>query len=158
MTHLNTLIKTLLLGMSIAMLLAAAHLANAGTVNTIEVPVLKESIRVGEIITEDMIEMRTYPERSMRMAVRFKENLVDMEATRNLRAGIPLREGYVRTPLDVRRGQLVTLKYNNMGISLQTEGKSLSDGRIGDRVYAINAKSGTRVQGRIEGNGLVIVH
>lgn len=155
MTHINTVIKTLLLAMTVAMFLTAAHIANAQ--DTVNIPVLKQHVKAGTIIHENMLDLKTYPARTVRVMEHNKENIIGLEATRNLRAGLPLRPGYFRTPLDVRRGQPVVLKYNKMGIVLSTEGKSLSDGRIGDVIYAINAKSGMRIKGRVEANGLVLI-
>ena len=78
------------------------------------------------------------------------EDLVGMEARRNLDAGSPLRFNDLVSPVLVERGQTVNIVSGGGGLRVSMQGKALAKGSVGDRVLVSNLTSGTRVEGVIK--------
>ena len=158
MIHFQNMIKTALVIASLFMFLVAAHMAKASGVATVQVPVLKDLVRMGTVITKDMLDYKEFPEASLNNAYTNVKDIVGKEAAANLRYGFPLRDGQLVMPLEVHRGDAVVLQFSKGGIHLTAEGKVLSDGHKGDMVEVINSASNKRVQGTVVGNNTVRVN
>ena len=158
MLHFHNMLKTALLIATVAMFLVAAHMAKAKGVDFVDVPVLKDVVRMGTVITPDMLEYKEFPETSLNNVYKEVSSIVGKEAGTNLRYGFPLRDGQLIEPLAVHRGDPVLLQFNKKGIALTAEGKSLSDGHKGDVVDVLNTSSNKRVQGIVSGNNAVTVN
>lgn len=74
----------------------------------------------------------------------------------SLAAGTPLKNETLRAPLVVRQGQKVTLLARGAGFKVNSEGKALADGRVGDSV-SVRTTSGKVVSGVIKSPGVVEV-
>lgn len=158
MKQVNSICKGFVLFLSVLMFLTAAWLAEASEqVEKVSVPVLSRMVLSGEIIGEQDVKMKEVPVHVAARAFQLKSDVIGMEARRNLRPGYPLSERQIYEPLDVRRGKSVLLSYEKPGLSLVLEGRSLTDGRRGDRVYVLNTHSNKRLSGVVVRPGLVTV-
>ncbi|MEM7728174.1 MAG: flagellar basal body P-ring formation chaperone FlgA [Pseudomonadota bacterium] len=86
-----------------------------------------------------------------------QEDYVGRELVRSVRAGAVMSPRHVRTPLQVKRNETVTLVFRQGALTMETTGRSLGEGATGDRVSVINTTSRKRVTGRIAGQGIVEV-
>jgi flagella basal body P-ring formation protein FlgA len=85
------------------------------------------------------------------------EDYVGQELIRSVRAGTVMTPRHVRTPLQVERNETVTLVFRRGPLTMETIGRSLDEGSVGDRISVLNTTSRKRITGRIIGPGLVEV-
>lgn len=85
------------------------------------------------------------------------EDYVGQELIRSVRAGAVMTPRHVRTPLQVERNETVTLVFRRGALTMETTGRALDDGAVGDRVSVMNTTSRKRITGRVIGHGLVEV-
>lgn len=90
-----------------------------------------------------------------RDAVRDPLAAIGNRTSRALPSGTVMEAAHLDRPLLVERGQLVTLLAVDGSIEIVTEGKALSDGRLGDRVPVENVRSGRRLTGTVVASGRV---
>lgn len=85
------------------------------------------------------------------------DEAVGLEARVMLYPGRPIRMSDLVSPAAVERNQIVLLIYERGGLTIATEGRSLSRAALGDRVRVMNLSSRTTVTGTITEGGTVIV-
>jgi flagella basal body P-ring formation protein FlgA len=80
------------------------------------------------------------------------QHLEQMEAVRDLPAGVPLRQTDIRPAVLVRQGQWVTMTVGQgTGFTITVRLEALQDGRLGERVILRNAESGRTISGVVTG-------
>jgi flagella basal body P-ring formation protein FlgA len=82
---------------------------------------------------------------------------VGQEARVNLYPGRPIRAGDLTAPAVVDRNQIIVLLYNNAGLRITADGRSMDRGGIGDRLRILNLSSRTTVFGTVTSPGVVSV-
>ncbi|GGE10279.1 flagella basal body P-ring formation protein FlgA [Gemmobacter megaterium] len=82
---------------------------------------------------------------------------IGQEARVTLYAGRPIRPTDLGPPAIVERNQIVPLSYLSGRLSIQTEGRALSRGAVGDTIRVMNLASRSTVSGRIGADGAVTV-
>jgi len=82
---------------------------------------------------------------------------IGMEARVALYAGRPIKVGDVRAPAIVERNALLRLVFQNGGIVIQTEGRSLGRGAPGETIRVMNLSSRTTVMAVIGNDGVAYV-
>ncbi|TCS66405.1 flagellar basal body P-ring formation chaperone FlgA [Primorskyibacter sedentarius] len=85
------------------------------------------------------------------------EDAVGQEARVTIYAGRPLRMGDVGPPAIVDRNDIVTLVFEQGGLVITSDGRSLGRGGEGDRIRVMNLSSRTSVFGQIDSQGQVVV-
>ncbi|WP_420820885.1 flagellar basal body P-ring formation chaperone FlgA [Roseovarius dicentrarchi] len=83
--------------------------------------------------------------------------VVGQEARVALYAGRPIRPGDVGPPALVERNQIIALIYDKSGLSITTEGRSLSRAGPGEMVRVMNMTSRITVTGQVLPDGRVFV-
>ncbi|RAK63690.1 flagellar basal body P-ring formation chaperone FlgA [Phenylobacterium kunshanense] len=83
--------------------------------------------------------------------------LVGMAARRALRAGAPVTGRDVAAPEVVKANEIVTITYDNEGISLSLQAKALSGGGVGETINVQNVTSKKTVQAVVTGPGQAAV-
>ena len=71
------------------------------------------------------------------------------QAARPVEINRVLTTSMVERPRVIRRGGIVTLVYESVGLHVETVGKALEAGRVGDRIRIENSSSGKVVEGEI---------
>lgn len=84
-------------------------------------------------------------------------DIVGQEARVALYAGRPIRHGDIGPPALVERNQIIPLIYDQSGLSIMTEGRSLSRAGPGEFVRVMNMTSRITVSGRVLPDGRVLV-
>lgn len=134
-----------------------APVATAGQMR--EVPVVTQNMRAGELIREsDVTYRRVDISRLHGTLILDKDQLIGREAARTLVQGVPLRTDYVRVPPAARRGEEVTLRFAVRGLTLETSGRVLEDGQVGDTVRVMNNHSNAVISGTVLESGVVTVN
>jgi flagella basal body P-ring formation protein FlgA len=144
------LVKIALRIVALLVILFAAELAFATEKNLVAIPVLKEQLAKGTIVKMEHIGSREMNPRSIaKTAIWNKQEIIGLEATRTLRPGNPIYQGYVRVVPDVHRSQNVSMDYRVEGIQLSTLGRALEDGNIGASIRVMNNSSQKIVIGTV---------
>lgn len=84
-------------------------------------------------------------------------DVVGQEARTTLYAGRPILFDDIGPPALVARNQIVILKYEASGLVIETEGRSLQRGGIGDRIRIMNLDSRSTVSGQVQADGSIRV-
>ncbi|NCF76448.1 MAG: flagellar basal body P-ring formation protein FlgA [Proteobacteria bacterium] len=122
------------------------------------IPVLKHPANRSELISEDDVVIRNIQiESDLRGIIIERGQLVGKVAVRDLIAGQPLRQSDVKAPTVISRGQSVTIKAIEGGLSVTMKGKALGNARVGDRIWVQNERSKKRVEGIVSSSGDVLV-
>ena len=85
------------------------------------------------------------------------DDALGMEARVNLYAGRPIRAGEIGPAAIIERNQIVTLIYEQAGLTIAAEGRSLARGGAGDRIRVQNLESRNTVTGTVAEDGTVRV-
>ena len=85
------------------------------------------------------------------------EDTIGLETRVTIYAGRPVREGELGPPAVIERNGLVTLRFVRGGLIIETEGKALERGGVGDVLRVMNLSSRTTVTGVVTAPGLIEV-
>ncbi|MBX2856094.1 MAG: flagellar basal body P-ring formation chaperone FlgA [Rhodobacteraceae bacterium] len=113
------------------------------------------TIRAGEVLSHGDLALRpggAYAGQT----VAAPEQVVGRETRVAIYAGRPINPGDLRAPSVVRRNDLVTLMFQLGGLQIQTEGRALEDGGLGERIRVMNLDSRRTVSGEVAGPKLVV--
>lgn len=120
--------------------------------------VLSRPIGRGEIISAgDVIEARLNGRDVTGQSAVSPEQLVGMEAKRNLRDNSAVNLSDVQQPILVERNQAVTITYKSRSMQLSGQGRALTAGAKGDIISIVNLQSNRTIQGRVVSSGEVVV-
>ncbi len=123
------------------------------------VPVVNRTIARGEVISASDLDWIEQSSRDLRRGVILDDDsLIGAEATRNLRAGKPVRIKDVQAPILVRKGSLVTMSLQSAGMTLTATGRALKKGAMDDVIPVLSARSRRTVQAQIIARDVVRVH
>lgn len=126
---------------------------------SVELPVLVNDVKRGDIITADNVEYKDVGNKATNnRVVVLADDIIGFEAMRNIRAGRPLMENYVRVTPVVRKGDVVPLKYVASGLMLLGQGRVLEDAVEGDMVRLMNIDSRKTIQGRVLAGGTITLN
>lgn len=124
----------------------------------IEVPVLKSTLRSGDIIGKNDIIMIDMPVKNLQSDFLLKEeNIAGLTPRRMVEAGKPIRDREVEKPQLVGRGDFVTIVYESGPLTLTAKGKALQNGAAGDMVRLVNVTSNRSIEGIVSGDLTITV-
>lgn len=127
-------------------------------VDTVEAVILLRGLERGETLKASDISIERRPRAEAGADAAARDRAVGMQARRQLRAGVPLRNADVVKPDLVQRDQAVTLIYEAAGIYLTGRGKAIEGGAEGDIVSVMNLLSKRTVTGTVTGRGQVTIN
>lgn len=112
------------------------------------------TIRAKEIIAaEDLVPKEV----EIDGALSDPRDIVGQEARVALYAGRPVRIGDVGPPAIVSNNDVVTLVFFKGALRIETEGRALGRGALGETIRVMNLSSRATVTGRISGDGSIEV-
>lgn len=131
----------------------AATIAHADVTN---IPTVKDTVRKGEIITEqDIAWIKPVFKSRNPLIIAEADDLVGKQATRTIRPGAPVSTRSVRVPPAINRSDEVTLRHVTSGISLQMTARALDDGSVNEKIRVLNKSSGRILTALVIEPGLV---
>ncbi len=115
--------------------------------------VLTRAVSRGSLLSPASAEPTQVPAREAdSLLITDLQFLDQMEAVRDLPAGVPLRQTDIRPAVLVRQGQWVTMTVGHgTGFTITVRLEALQDGRLGERVMLRNTESGRTVSGVVTG-------
>lgn len=114
-------------------------------------PLSRGTRLTANMITTSTVALNT----SHREPIKSREALLGREMARAVNAGSMFTPDLVQQPDAVSRGDYVVITARSGHFSVQTRGKALADGQIGDQVPIQNLSSQRTVRGQITGPGHV---
>lgn len=85
------------------------------------------------------------------------DEIIGREARVALYPGRAIRAGDIGPPASIERNQVVPLVYRHGGLRIETEGRALARGGLGDYVRVMNLASRATVTGRVTADGRIEV-
>ena len=86
-----------------------------------------------------------------------RDEVVGKSAVRPLQPDIPLRAGFVKPALVIKKGDRVMIEVRRGGLSIQTYGITKSNGQIGQTIMVANTDSGRELRAKVMAPNLVQV-
>jgi len=111
----------------------------------------KQAIKKGDVIRAADVEVRQHEDRVPSLALSSLEQVIGMEARRTISVNSILQENQVRAPLQVQRGETVTVVARTGGISVRTFAVARQDGAMGDLVQIETLDGKQRFAARVSG-------
>ncbi len=122
------------------------------THNLIDIPVLKNPLRRGEIITSNMVEnMQVRADYIKDNIVLSSKDLIGMTPRKVLRANAPVEVTELDKPQMVSRGDLVTMQLKNGPIQITALAKAMENGTKGDVIRLMNVDSKRTLEAEVTG-------
>lgn len=140
--------------------LAPTHTAGADPQGSARLPaepvrgvMLTRSVPRGALLSPASVQAVLVPARDADTTLIADVSALDqVEAMRDLPAGVPLRRTDVRPAVLVRQGQWVLMTVGQgSGVLVTVRLEAMQDGRLGDRVMLKNTESGRTVSGVVTG-------
>jgi flagella basal body P-ring formation protein FlgA len=138
---------------------STGRLAISGQVTALaEVPVLRDMIRRGQLVTPDLVDYQLLPAQrlSSGMVVDVAD-LVGQAARRTLHPGRPVRAADLMPPIVVAKNKVVRMVYEVGALRLTARGRALGDGGAGAMIKVLNVDSKRTVDAIIIDNDTVAV-
>lgn len=125
----------------------------------VEMPVLKHSVRAGEIIKAEDVELRDYAKARARPdTVIDMASLLGKSPERVISPGRPIRAQELAQPMVVKKNDLVKMLYNQGSMSISTSGQAMMDGIKGSVISVRNLESKKIIQATIQDANTVIIN
>lgn len=119
------------------------------------VPVLNKSVKIGEILTEDMLTLEKREVSSRRDAVLKIESVVDMQVTRFLNAGQIIQYTDLKKEQVLKKGQMVRAMVGGADFEVAISAEVQEAGAIGEIVKVKNLDSQKVFAAKIVDRGIV---
>ncbi len=124
----------------------------------VEVPVLKRQIRSGELISEDDLEMRSFPvHRTRAETVTDMKELIGQSPMRTLSTGRPIRSHEISGPVLVKKDSIVQMRYSMPGMEISATGQAMEEGSKGRMIAVRNLASKKVVHALVDGENTVMI-
>lgn len=134
-------------------------LASGEVVIVRNLPVPRETLLPGDVITPEQLTERQFQttDRSVRGVATSAEEILGKETRRRLVAGMPIALGGLGTPLAVRRGAGAIAYYREDGFSISTSVIALADGVEGDVIDVRAVETGATLKAQVLPGGELAV-
>lgn len=118
----------------------------------VDLPILKTSLRHGDIIHENDIDWIRVPAKNIQSnALLNAKDIAGLTPRRMVLAGKPLTQTDLEKPRLVNRGEMITLFLNDGALSLTTKAKALQSGAKGDIIKITNLSSNKTLTAMVSG-------
>ncbi|WP_101759998.1 flagellar basal body P-ring formation chaperone FlgA [Oceanicoccus sp. KOV_DT_Chl] len=86
------------------------------------------------------------------------DEVLNMEASRNLRADNVVIASYINPPLVVKKGEMVQMTAQSSGLMVKISGEALMDGYLGQQISVRNNQSKRVVEAKVSAPGQVTIN
>lgn len=121
------------------------------------VVVLRHTIRRGEVITADKLELVEMPRTPAPGTFPEIETVIGRRMAQTLSAGVPLRERHLQMEWSVRADDPIVIETDTGGMTVAMAGIALENGQAGDFIRVRNSRSGRIVTGMVADEKKIIV-
>lgn len=125
-----------------------------GKVTTFKkLPVLIRSIKMGEPIQKEDISWQKFPVTShILQCATTEEELINHEPKYGaLNSQIPIRTSQISQIFSIKKGNIITINFENPPIYLQAKGRALDNGNMGNIIRVVNIDSNNTIEAEITG-------
>jgi len=135
------------------------HFTMTGKITpVITIPVLRNNIQNGDIITENDLEYIKIKDRDFgQNTIANANRLIGTTPRRVLIAGRPIQKNDIVEPQIVNRGEIVILSLDSGVLNITTQVKALENGSKGDVIRVLNSASNKTIQARVTGQNEVTI-
>ena len=124
----------------------------------IDIPVLRTAMKAGEIIGRHDLDYIEISENDLRPGMVLEaENLIGMTPRRLTGPGKPLKTIDMESPRIITRGDMVTMLFQQGGLTLTASGKAMEHGAKGDVIRVVNSTSNKTIEGLVTGDKEVTI-
>lgn len=124
---------------------------------TTTVVVVRHTIRRGEVITADKLELAEVPRTPAPGVFSEIEPLVGRKMAQSLSAGVPIRERHLQMEWSVRADDPIVIETDTGQMVISMAGIALENGQAGDFIRVRNLRSQKVVVGRVTDEKKIIV-
>lgn len=123
-----------------------------GTVeNIVEVPVLGRAVQAGDVIRSGDITWMDYPTNRLNPnQIVDAEQLIGMSPRHLIKPNDIVLANQIQKPQMIKRGEKITILYENGPLTLRATGKALEAGSEGDFIRVVNNTSSRTIEVRVE--------
>lgn len=121
----------------------------------VDVAILNRDVKVGEVITSDMVDSELRLIQGSSDMIINKKSLVGMQAVRFLSAGAPINYRDLKREVVLKKGQIVKAVFGKESFEVSISATAEESGSIGDVIKFKNLDSQKMFAARIEEKGLV---
>ncbi len=122
------------------------------------VPVLRSSLKAGDIIGSGDIEWMPVTARStVYDTITDADHIIGKTPIRSVEAGVPVRARDLESPQLVSRGDEILIRFNSGALQLTARGKAMQPGAEGDIIRVVNLGSNQSVRAEVIGDKVVQV-
>jgi flagella basal body P-ring formation protein FlgA len=114
---------------------------------TVEVPVLRDSVRRGDLVNADLVDYALIP--ANRLSGDYVLDIADLTgqaARRTLHPNRPIRSADLMPPIVVPKNKLVSMVYESGAMRVTAQGRAMDDGGAGDTITVLNTDSKRTVE------------
>lgn len=119
------------------------------------VPVLNKSVKIGDVLTEDMVTIEYRQMMNVRDNVQKIEAVIGMQAVRFLNAGQILQYSDLRKETVLKKGQIVRAMFGAVDFEIAISAEAQESGSIGDVVKIKNLDSQKVFAAKVVERGIV---
>ena len=119
------------------------------------VPVLNKSVKIGDVLTEDMFTNEKRQMLNLRDTVQKIESIIGMQAVRFLNAGQVLQYADVKKEMVLKKGQMVKAIVGGADFEVAISAEAQESGSIGDIVRIKNMDSQKIFAAKVIERGIV---
>lgn len=119
------------------------------------VPVLNKSVKIGDVISEDMVTMEYRQMMNVRENIKKVEAVIGMQAVRFLNAGQILQYSDLRKETVLKKGQIVRAMFGAADFEVAVSAEAQESGSIGDVVKIKNLDSQKIFAAKVVERGIV---
>ena len=124
----------------------------------VDVPVVTRQFAKTDVIAQNDIEIRAFPERLLRKdTITDSKALIGLSPRQGISPGRPIHTNEIAQPTVIKKGDLVEMGFNTPYIHIKTAGIALQDGAKGDAIRVKNQKSERAVSAKVIAAGKVEV-
>lgn len=139
--------------------MAASAALSAAKAGNIDLPVPRATVQPGDVISEDMIIIRRFPEQTTRrfQVVTSRQEMVGKVARRTLQPGHPVPATAIAPDVVIKRGEPARLVFQEGGLFIIAQAEALQNGTVGAIVRVRNIDSGLIVTGKVQTDGSILI-
>ena len=119
------------------------------------VPVLNKTVRIGDVLTEDMVTIENRQMINSRDTVQKMEAVLGMQAVRFLNAGQILQYSDLKKETILKKGQIVRAMFGGADFEVAISAEAQESGAIGDVVKIKNLDSQRVFAAKVIERGIV---